>query len=80
MQRTYAILCVDDEEGIVDSLERALRLDPCVGWSHASGEKLRRWVFAGWPAIQKQGPHLWADVPSAAEPRLTVPVEPPRCY
>ncbi len=27
MEKTYTILCVDDEEGIVDSLERALRLD-----------------------------------------------------
>ncbi len=27
MQKTYTILCVDDEEGIVESLERALKLD-----------------------------------------------------
>lgn len=27
MEKTYTILCVDDEEGILDSLQRSLRLD-----------------------------------------------------
>lgn len=37
MQKTYTILCVDDEEGIVESLERALKLDGYKVFTALSG-------------------------------------------